>query len=120
MAWPGCPWPPAENVDRRLRQVAGTLGGGDDDGSTAVGDKAAVEQMQRIGDPARGLMIREGDRVAHLSQGIHRGPVALGDCDRAELLTGGAVGLHVPPCRKGIERVGVRDSAGDEMAFEYP
>ena len=70
---------------------------GHDDRDAAVGDEAAVEQVQRIDDHARGLMVRERDRVFHhrmLGQGsvaatVHRDP--------AELLACRAIERHVPP-----------------------
>ena len=47
------------------RAVAGALRRGDDHRAGAVGLQAAVEQAQRLGDPARALVIGERDRLAH-------------------------------------------------------
>jgi hypothetical protein len=39
-----------EDVHRRSREVGGALGGGEDAGRAAVGDHAAVEDVERVGD----------------------------------------------------------------------
>ena len=68
----------------------------------AVGDQAAVQQVQRLDDPPRGLVLADGERVAELGPGIAGRPRALRDGDRAELLARGAVAGHVPARRQGV------------------
>src|SRR3954467_8382730 len=43
---------------------AGALAGGEYDRAAGVGYQAAVEQVEGIGDPARGQDVLDGDRVA--------------------------------------------------------
>ena len=58
----------AEHVDRRLREVLGPLGRRHDERAAAVGDHAAVEQVQRVGDHPRVEHVVDGDRVAGTSR----------------------------------------------------
>ena len=96
----------AEQVDRRLAQVARALGRGDDHGDGAVGDQAAVEQVQRLDDPARRVVVVEGHRLAvHLRVRVQLRPRALADRDRPELVVRRAVEVHVPPARERVARV---------------
>lgn len=83
---------------RAPRQILRPLRAGDDDGDAAVGFLAAVEQMQRFGDPAGMLVVFQRDRFA-VEEGIRidRGVFAIGDRDPAEILAGRAVDVHVAP-----------------------
>src|SRR5690606_26245688 len=57
---------------------------------------AAVEQVQRLGDPAGILVVVEGDRLAvEEGVGVDGGVLAVGDGDAAEVRAGGAVDVHV-------------------------
>src|SRR5260221_10124166 len=51
------PLPHTEYVDRWLLEAPGSLSGGDDNGNTAIGDQAAVEQVEGLRDEARILML---------------------------------------------------------------
>ena len=96
----------AEQVHRRLAQVARALGRGDDDGDGAVRDQAAVEQVQRLDDPARRVVVVERHRPAvHLRVRVQLRPRALADRDRAELIVRRAVEVHVAPARERVARV---------------
>ncbi len=79
-----------------LRQVLGPLGGDDDERDRAVALLAAVEQVQRVDDHPRGLVVLDRDRLAveeRVRVGRRVSPV--GDRDRAEVGRGGAVLVHV-------------------------
>src|SRR4051812_20876153 len=72
--------------DRRLRQVARSFGRRDQDGLTAVGLLAAVEQVQRLHDPARALVVLQRDRLLVEVRGrVGRCMLAVGDSDPAEV-----------------------------------
>src|ERR1019366_8914879 len=76
---------------------------GYDNRQTAVGNQAAIEQMERLDHPSRGMIIghRHGS-VAKLSGGIQVGPIALGYRDRAEMIVGGPVAIHMALGDEGI------------------
>ena len=71
---PGMALAPAPDVRRRLLEVAGALAGRDHHRDTAVRHEATVEEPERLGDPARVVMILDGDRVAHLARARCRPP----------------------------------------------
>ncbi|MFC7658105.1 hypothetical protein ACFQV8_19255 [Pseudonocardia benzenivorans] len=52
-----------------LSEVGRPIRPGDDDRGATVGHQAAVEQVQRFGDPPRGLVLFEGERLALLRKG---------------------------------------------------
>src|SRR5262249_56676656 len=65
---------------RRLPEIPGALGRHDDDRDGAVALLATVEQVQRLDDPARRLMVGERDRLAvEPRRGIGGGMPAGGD-----------------------------------------
>ena len=86
----------AAHVDGPVRQLAGAVLGREDDAAAAVGDHAAVELVQRVGDELRAEHVVDRDRVAvhrvrvaaRVLAGLHR--------DRRELLGRRAVLVHVP------------------------
>src|SRR5262245_20075208 len=65
----------AVNDGGALAEVASPFGRGDDQGARPVGLYVAVEHAQRLGDVARGVMVRDGHLPAH-----HGVRIALGVC----------------------------------------
>jgi hypothetical protein len=79
-----------------LGQVAGPVQARDDDGNGAVAFLAAVEEAQRLGDPAGCLVLGERDRaLVEPRARVARGVPAGRDRDPAEVLAGRAVLVHV-------------------------
>src|SRR5690606_13780012 len=73
-----------EDQRGRVRQVAGPFGGDDDQRLPAVALLAAVEQAQRLGDPAGGLVVGEGDGPpVEPGGGVGGGVLAVDDGDAA-------------------------------------
>src|SRR5450755_2494003 len=85
----------AENIDRPGLEILGSLGRGQDQRAAAVGNEAALQDAERIGDHARIQHVLDRDRRLHGGARILRGPFALHDRDHGDLLMGDAVGLHV-------------------------
>ena len=84
--------PHAPDVDRRLAQRARALGAGDDDREAAVRHQAAVEEVERLHDPARGAVVVERERLGRAAgRRVQVRPAALRDGDRAELILRRAV-----------------------------
>ncbi len=86
----------AAHEDRAVREVARAVFGREDDAAAAVGDDAAVELVQRIGDELGSEHVVDRDRIA-----VHRSRVAARVLtrlhrDRRELLGRRAVLVHVP------------------------
>ena len=90
---------------------AGGIAGGDDDGAAAVGDHAAFEEVEGVGDDAGVPDILGGDltraaeaEVGHGLDGLRvaDGVGAGGDGDGGELVLGGAVLVHVALLDHGI------------------
>ncbi len=105
---------------RLLGQICGALGGGDQQGLAAVGLLAAVEQVQRLDDPARFLMVFEGDGlVVEERLGIGGGVLAVGDGHTTEVLRGRAGLVHVAgrehrhPLRRGQQAERRRPAEAD-------
>ena len=98
----GVPLTPAPDVHRRPAQACRPVRAGEHHRDAAVGDQAAVQQVQRLDDPPRGLVLADGERVAELGPRIAGRPPALRDGDRAELLARRAVAGHVPARRQGV------------------
>src|SRR4051794_35902777 len=74
------------DVHGGLPEVPCTLCRGHDHGDRAVGYEAAVEEVERVDDHPRGLVVLERHRLSHLRARVHLGPLPLRDGDRAELL----------------------------------
>ena len=85
----------AADVDRGFREIARALRRGHDQRDAAVIDQAVVEQVQRLGDEARALVILDGDRLLHHGFGIEQRMLAERDRDRRKLPAGRAVEVHV-------------------------
>lgn len=75
-------------------------------GNGPVGDQAAVEEVQGLNDPARGVIVGEGDGVTHLGEGTLPRPRALAHRDHAELVLRGPVQRHMAASGQGVWRVG--------------
>ena len=86
----------AHDDDRPLLQVARAVGGADHHRGAAVALQRAVEQAQRIGDHARGLVILDGDRIAHRRVAVEDRVLARRHRDLGELARRRAVEFHVP------------------------
>ncbi len=85
----------AEDVDRLFRKILGAVGRGQDQRAAAVGDEAALQDAERIGDHPRVQDVLDRDRRLHGGARILRRPFALHHRDHRDLLMGDAVGLHV-------------------------
>ena len=85
----------AEDVDRLAREILGAVGRGQDQRAAAVGDQAALQDAERIGDHPRVQHVLDRDRVLEGGARILRRPFALHHRDHGDLLVGDAVGLHV-------------------------
>ena len=102
----------AEHPDGLLLAVPRALGADDDDRAAGIGDEAAVEEVERVGDPARGEHVVDGDRVAHHRLRVEGRPLAGGDGDLGELLVRGAVLVHVAHAGHGVVRGRAADVVG--------
>ena len=111
--WAPAPWAAALMTAGGLAQVAGPLERRDDQGLAAVGLLAAVEQAEGLDDPARGLVVLQGDRLLvepGFGVGGRVGPV--GHRHPAEVLGGGpggvqvALGEHGHPGGRGEQALG--------------
>ena len=77
-------------------QVARALHRGDHHRHRTVAFLAAIQQAQRLADPARGLVIGQRDGLAMEEGGrVGGGEVTHRHADTAEVLAGGAVAVHV-------------------------
>jgi hypothetical protein len=85
----------AEEVDGFLREVAGALGGDQDQGAAAIGHQAALQQPERVGDHPRVQHIIDRDRRLEGGARLLRRPFALHDRDHRQLLVRQPIGLHV-------------------------
>ena len=100
---------------RRLAQVAGPLGGRDDECVGPIGLEAEVEQPQRLGDDGRlEVVLHRHHTVVHLRCRVGVGPFPAGDGDASELLVGGAVLGHVALGDEGEELTGRDQAPGQE------
>ena len=97
----------------RARKVACTLQRSDDEGLASVGLLAAVEQVERLDDPPRGLMLLQGDRLlVEPRLRVGGGVLAVRHRHPAEVLGGGAgdvqvaLGGHGHPLRRGEQALG--------------
>ena len=96
----------AQHPNGGVLAVAGYLGGGDHHGSAAVGDDAAVVQVEGRGDHTGAHHVRDGYLVAEQGLGVHGSVVADGHSDLGELLRGGAELVHVPLGDHGVQSHG--------------
>ena len=84
-----------------LLEVLGPVRRGDEHDHRAIRHQAAIQQMQRVGNHTRGLVLRHVHRRPHHGLGVHAGVLAEGDGDRGQLLGCGAVHVHVALHRNG-------------------
>ena len=82
-----------------MREVAGALGGDQDQGATAVGHQTALQQAERVGDHPGIEDVFDGDWRLEGGPGVFGRPFALHDRDHRQLLVHQAVGLHVAQYR---------------------
>ncbi len=85
----------AHDRDHGLFEIARTIGGAHDDRRTAVALEAAVEQAKRIGDHARGVMLLDGERLAHHDIAVQHRVAARDHRDLGEVTRRRAVEFHV-------------------------
>jgi hypothetical protein len=90
---------------RAVRQVTGPFLAGDHDRHRPVAFLTAVEQVQRLDDPAGLLVLGQRDRLA-VEPGVRvrRGVLPVRDRHPAEVLAGRARLVHVPAGRHGHRR----------------
>ena len=100
----------AHDRHQRLLEIARAVGGADDDRSAAVAFEAAVEQPERIGDHARGVMVLDRERLVHHHVAVEDRVLARRDGDLGEVARRRAVELHVPARALGVE-LGRREHA---------
>ena len=79
-------------------EVLGAFGGGHHDGARAVGDKAAVEQVQRFRDHRAGQNVVDGQRIAPCRCRVQLCPFPGGNGNLGQILGGRAVFVHVTLC----------------------
>ena len=106
----------AAQIGRRLREIARALGGGQDQRDAAVIDQAIVEQVQRLADEARGVIVGERERLAHHGRRIERRVIAERLRHGAELVRRRAVELHVAARHQRVERAGRGHAIGKPVA----
>ncbi len=107
----------ADHPHQRLLQALGDLRRGHDQRAAAVGDDAAIQPVQRIGDHRRVEHVLDGDDVAQ-----HRVRVVLRvmrgrDLDPGQLLAGGAVVVHVAHGAHAVDVVGGGAVGGLEIGL---
>ena len=74
----------AEDVDRLCREILGALGRCEDQRAAAIGDQAALQQPERIGDHPRVQHVVDGDRVLEGGARVLCRPFALHDRDHRQ------------------------------------
>ena len=94
--------PHAEDHHRRLGEVPGTLQARHQHGAAAVGLQRAVQQVQRVDDHARLLVVLDGDGLLHSGVGVQGRVPPGGDGDLRQVLAAGAELVHVALGRQGV------------------
>ena len=92
----------AEDVRGWLGQVARPLLGRHHAGGATIGDHAAVEEVQRIGDQSRREHVIDRDRIAVLRQRVHGCVITHRHRDLCELLRGRPELVHVSSRGEGV------------------
>ncbi len=118
MSWPAArPLGGRTDHGRGLREVPGALERGDDERLSPVGLLAAVEQVERLDDPARRLVVLERDRLAvEPGRGIVGRVPPIRDGDAAEVLARRAGGVQVALGDMATHCAGVRRPTGAYQA----
>ena len=104
----------ADHLDPRPLEGPGDLRPDDDDGAAPVGDDAAVEPMERIGDHGGAHDLLDGHHLAQEGVGIVLGMLRGGDLDPRELRARGSVLVHVAHGGHGV----LVDHGGSEGKLE--
>ena len=94
----------AQDVDRLLRKILRTVGGGEDQRAAAIRHQAALQQAERVGDHLAVQHVVDRDRVLEGRARILARPFALHHGNHRHLLVRDAVGLHVAQHGDGKER----------------
>src|SRR5437868_4845435 len=79
----------------RLPKVSRSLAARDDYAHAAIAYETAIEEVERLDNPARVLMILNGNGLAHDSVGIQASVAPAGDRHLAQLAAGGPIQRHV-------------------------
>ncbi|MNL05488.1 hypothetical protein D3C87_1260890 [compost metagenome] len=103
-------------------EVTRTLGGGDDEGAACIGDQAAVQHAQRIGDRLSVQHLLQRERLLHVRVGMQQGVGAGVDRHVRHLFARRAVHVHValgdhgvvPGDRAAVRLLEVRMSHGEQ------
>ncbi len=86
----------AQHIDGRTRHIAGAVGAHQHVGARAVGDQAAIAHAQGVGHHARGQDLIQRGRFAQLRFRIELRPLVGRQRHPRQILTSGAVLMHVP------------------------
>src|SRR6516164_7829263 len=103
------------HIDGRLGEVARSLAGSEDQRYAAVVDETIVEQMQRLADVARRMIVGEGEGSAHHGRRIERRVVTKRLRDGAELIRGRPVKLHMATGHQRMECAGGGHAVGKPL-----
>ena len=100
----------AHDGDQRLPEVACAVGPAHDHRRAAVALQAAVEQAERVGDHARGVMLLDRERLVHHHVAIEDRMLARDHGHFGEVARRGAVERHMASRALGI-KLGRREHA---------
>src|SRR5215472_17237291 len=103
------------HVDGRLGEVARSLAGSEDQRYAAVVDETIVEQMQRLADVARRVIVGESEGSAHHGRRIERPVVTKRLRDSAELIRGRPIKLHMAAGHQRMECAGGGHAVGKPL-----
>src|SRR5262249_58840888 len=91
------------HMDGRLGEVVRSLTGCEDQRYAAVVDETIVEQMQRLADVARRVIVGESEGSAHHGRWIERRVVTKRLRDSPELIRGRPIKLHIAAGHQRME-----------------
>ena len=98
---------------RGILHIASALEGRDDEGLSPIALLAAVEQVQRLHDPAAFLVLLQGDGpLVEVGLGVVGCVFSIGDRDAPEILAGGAVIVHIALSEHGYPGRGSEQAEG--------
>src|SRR5215813_3734771 len=103
------------HMDGRLGEVVRSLTGCEDQRYAAVVDETIVEQMQRLADVARRVIVGESEGSAHHGRWIERRVVTKRLRDSAELIRGRPIKLHMAAGHQRMECAGGGHAVGKPL-----
>src|SRR6516162_662417 len=103
------------HVDGRLSEVVRSLTGREDQRYAAVVDETIVEQMQRLADVARRVIVGESEGSAHHGRWIERRVVTKRLRDSAELIRSRPIKLHMAAGHQRMECAGGGHAVGKPL-----